>query len=205
MTLVYWSYWIQKNAASAQGHEVSFCMFYTSSPLTKHYFQCVVLSEKLAVASSNHLDSKLSLPLFGYKINLHCHHVTYHVEDTHMASFGSRGIFTSGNRKFWPILQDSFIKNWTLKKNVIKRKKEKNLIVRIMKIGENCEESWSCLSYTALDLVVWFERSEEVMYMIAKVIFLQSCIQVQYELKARNSNCAQIWSLSSKNLHKTLQ
>ena len=41
MTLVYWSYWIQKNVASAQGHEVSFCMFYTSSPLTKHIFSAV--------------------------------------------------------------------------------------------------------------------------------------------------------------------
>ena len=104
------------------------------------------------------------------------------------------------------ILADSlrfFHKTLDLKEKCNQTKeRKKNLIVRIMKIGENCEESWSCLSYTALDLVVWFERSEEVTYMIAKVIFLQSCIQVQYELKARNSNCAQIWSLSSKNLHK---
>ena len=91
------------------------------------------------------------------------------------------------NFKFWPILR-FFHKKLDHKENCnqTNERKKNNLIVQIMKIGENCEES--CLSYTALDLVVWFERSEEVTYMIAKVIFLQSCIQVQYELKARNSN-----------------
>ena len=105
------------------------------------------------------------------------------------------------NIKFWPILR-FFHKKLDHKENCnqTNERKKNNLIVQIMKIGENCEES--CLSYTALDLVVWFERSEEVTYMIAKVIFLQSCIQVQYELKARNSNHPKIWSLSSKNLHK---
>ena len=36
--------------------------------------------------------------------------------------------------------------------NQTNERKKNNLIVQIMKIGENCEES--CLSYTALDLVV---------------------------------------------------
>ena len=90
------------------------------------------------------------------------------------------------------------LKNWTLKKIVIKRTNEKknNLIVRIMKIGENCDKSWSWLSYTALDLawcdlkgqkrlLTWLQRS-----FFCNITFM---IQVQYELEARNSNFVQIW------------
>ena len=50
------------------------------------------------------------------------------------------------------------------------KRKKNNLIVQIMKIGENCDESWSWLSYTALDLawcdlkgqkrlLTWLQRS----------------------------------------------
>ena len=105
------------------------------------------------------------------------------------------------NFKFWPILR-FFHKKLDHKEkcNQTNERKKNNLIVQIMKIGENCEESWSCLSYTALDLA-WcdLKGQKRLLTWLQRSFFCN--LASKYNMNWRQE-IQIIWSLSSKNLHK---